>query len=55
MLFWTVLMLVLFVTKSALDGALWDVPWQLVTLMGFSQASYVAPKIIQGDAKPDAG
>jgi hypothetical protein len=45
MLFWTVLLLVLFVAKSILDGAIWDVPWPLVALMGFSQAGYLAPKL----------
>lgn len=37
-----------FVTKSLLDGALWPVPWQLVALMGMSQAGYVAPKFHYG-------
>lgn len=45
MLFWTVLLLVLFVSKSLLDGAIWEVPWPLVALMGFSQAGYLAPKL----------
>jgi hypothetical protein len=45
MLFWTVLLLVLFVSKSILDGAIWAVPWPLVALMGFSQAGYLAPKL----------
>lgn len=45
MLFWTVLLLLLFVSKSILDGAIWDVPWPLVALMGFSQAGYLAPKV----------
>jgi hypothetical protein len=45
MLFWTVLLLVLFASKSVLDGAIWDVPWPLVALMGFSQAGYLAPKL----------
>jgi hypothetical protein len=45
MLFWTVLLLVLFVSKSILDGVVWEVPWALVALMGFSQAGYLAPKI----------
>jgi hypothetical protein len=46
MLFWTVLLLVLFVSKSILDGVVWEVPWALVALMGFSQAGYLAPKIV---------
>jgi hypothetical protein len=45
MLFWTILLLVLFVSKSILDGAIWEVPWALVALMGFSQAGYLAPKL----------
>ena len=45
MLFWTMLLLALFVSKSILDGVMWDIPWQLVALMGFSQLGYLAPKI----------
>ena len=45
MLFWTLLLLVLFISKSILDGAIWEVPWPLVALMGFSQAGYLAPKL----------
>lgn len=45
MLFWTVLLLVLFVSKSILEGAIWAVPWPLVALMGFSQAGYLVPKV----------
>lgn len=45
MLFWTLLLLVLFMAKSVLDGAIWEVPWPLVALMGFSQAGYLAPKL----------
>lgn len=46
MLFWTLLLLVLFVAKSVLDGVIWEVPWPLVALMGFSQAGYLAPKLV---------
>jgi hypothetical protein len=46
MLFWTLLLLVLFISKSILDGAIWEVPWPLVALMGFSQAGYLAPKLV---------
>jgi len=46
MLFWTILLLVIFVSKSILDGAIWEVPWPLVALMGFSQAGYLAPKLV---------
>lgn len=45
MVFWTVCTLLLFVVKSILQGDLWDVPWELVALMGLSQVSYLAPKI----------
>ena len=45
MLFWTILLLVLFVSKSILEGGIWEVPWPLVALMGFSQAGYLAPKV----------
>lgn len=45
MLFWTLLLIVIFVSKSILDGVIWDVPWPLVALMGFSQAGYLAPKL----------
>jgi len=45
MLFWTLMLIVIFVSKSILDGAIWDVPWPLVALMGFSQAGYLAPKL----------
>jgi hypothetical protein len=46
MILWTLLLLVLFVVKSILDGVIWDVPWPLVALMGFSQAGYLAPKLV---------
>lgn len=46
MLFWTILLLVIFLSKSILDGAIWEVPWPLVALMGFSQAGYLAPKLV---------
>jgi hypothetical protein len=46
MVFWTVLLIVLFISKSILEGAIWDVPWALVALMGFSQTGYLAPKLI---------
>jgi hypothetical protein len=45
MIFWTVLLLSLFISKSILDGVIWDIPWALVALMGFSQAGYLAPKL----------
>jgi hypothetical protein len=46
MLFWTILLLVLFVSKSIVDGVLWEIPWPLVGLMGVSQAGYVLPKFM---------
>lgn len=30
-----------------LEGALWEVPWQMVTLMGMSQAGYLGPKFVK--------
>jgi hypothetical protein len=45
MLFWTIILIVIFIVKSLLDGVIWDVPWQLVALMGFSQAGFVLPKV----------
>jgi hypothetical protein len=45
LLFWTLLLLVLFISKSILDGAIWEVPWPLVALMGFSQTGYLAPNL----------
>ena len=51
MIFWTVLTLVVFVAKSVTDGTLWPVPWQMVALMGMSQAGYVAPKLIPATAQ----
>jgi len=44
MAFWTILMLLLFVGKTLTEGRLWEVPWQLVTLTGFSQAGYIGDK-----------
>ena len=45
MLFWTGLLLIVFIAKTVLSGVLWDVPWSLVALMGISQAGYLAPKL----------
>jgi hypothetical protein len=45
MLFWTILLLTMFMSKSILDGVIWEVPWALVALMGFSQAGYLVPKL----------
>lgn len=45
MLFWTLLLIAVFVGKSMLTAELWAIPWELVALMGISQAGYVAPKV----------
>lgn len=44
MFFWTIILLVVFLAKSIPYGIIWDVPWQMVTLMGLSQAGYVIAK-----------
>ena len=49
MLFWTCLVITLFSVKTVIDGVLWQVPWQLVFLMGMSQATYMVPKFIPRD------
>lgn len=46
MVFWTGLTVVLFMTKSILDGVLWDIPLEMVGLMGMSQAAYLSPKLV---------
>ncbi|MFH1215446.1 MAG: hypothetical protein V1706_02990 [Pseudomonadota bacterium] len=51
MLFWTIISIILFVVKSILDGIIWDVPTQLVLLMGISQGSYMSLKQIAGTKK----
>ncbi len=43
MLMWTIVSVVLFVVKSYVAGELWEVPWELVALMGISQAAYLTP------------
>ena len=45
MVFWTGITLVLFIFKSLVSGQLWQVPWEMVALMGISQASYLVPKV----------
>ncbi len=47
MVLWTVLIVTLFCVKSVLEGVLWDVPWQMVALTGFSQAGYVGDKFVK--------
>lgn len=44
MAFWTVLVVIIYVGKSFVDGVLWQVPWELVALMGISQAGYLGPQ-----------
>jgi hypothetical protein len=44
MVFWTGIILVLFVAKSLLMGGLWEVPWEMVALTGVSQIGYVTDK-----------
>ena len=55
MVFWTGIMLVLFVVKSILNGYLWEIPWEMVSFMGMSQAGYLAPKILSAQNQNDAG
>lgn len=44
MVFWTGIILVLFIAKSLLIGELWPVPWEMVALTGVSQVGYVSDK-----------
>lgn len=44
LLFWTVITLTIFVIKSVIEGELWDVPPQLLALMGISQAGFLTRK-----------
>ena len=46
MVFWTGLTVFLFMVKSVLDGVLWDIPLEMVGLMGMSQAAYLSPKLV---------
>ena len=47
MVFWTGIILVLFVVKSLGSGELWSVPWEMVTLTGVSQLGYLSDKALQ--------
>ncbi len=47
MVFWTAVILVLFVVKSFLLGELWAVPWEMVALTGVSQAGYIGDKLVK--------
>ena len=44
MLFWTILTIVIFFFKTTIDGILWDVPEELVILMGISQGGFLVRK-----------
>jgi hypothetical protein len=46
MLFWTILMVLLFLVKSLANGVVWEVPWEMVALMGISQAGYLTPRLV---------
>ena len=50
MVFWTGIILVLFVAKSLLIGELWEVPWEMVALTGVSQAGYIGDKATKGNS-----
>ncbi len=50
MVFWTIVTLCLFVGRSLTSDTLWEVPWQLVVLMGMSQAGYVGAKYAPPDS-----
>jgi len=43
-LFWTLVTLLIFLTKSYVAGSLWDVPPALFLLMGISQTGYMSRK-----------
>jgi ABC-type uncharacterized transport system permease subunit len=45
MLVWTILTIIMFITKSLLDGHMWHVPLELVALMGMSQLGYAVPSM----------
>jgi hypothetical protein len=47
MLFWTVIIIIMFIAKSIIAGLLWDIPWTLVALMGVSQLGYIGGKFGQ--------
>lgn len=54
MVFWTGVILVLFILKSLSSGELWDVPWELVALTGVSQAGYVTDKAVERKKEQNA-
>ncbi len=54
MLFWTILSIFLFVVKSITSKVLWEVPWELVALMGISQGAYLLPNLTGTKSQTDA-
>lgn len=46
MVFWTVIVILLFIVKTVSRGTLWDVPWEMVALTGFSQVGYLGDKYV---------
>jgi hypothetical protein len=52
MLFWTVIIIIMFIAKSIIAGLLWDIPWTLVALMGVSQLGYIGGKFGQTTQGP---
>jgi hypothetical protein len=44
MLVWTVVLIFLFLCRTVLNGTLWNIPWEMVTLTGISQVGYLGPK-----------
>jgi len=52
LIFWTLLTLFLFSVKSLVEGELWEVPWELVVLMGMSQGGYLARYKLHETEKP---
>ena len=46
LLFWTYITIIIFIVKSYDEGQLWNVPYQLVALMGISQATFLGKKQI---------
>jgi len=45
MLFWTLIVVAMFIAKSVMTQSLWDIPWALVALLGVSQVGYLGGKL----------
>ena len=45
MLFWTLIIVAMFIAKSVMTQSLWDIPWALVALLGVSQVGYLGGKL----------